>query len=98
MVVGGYSKIERGETDIRFSKLQQIAKTFEIELSDLIGLNEKNVFNFIGNFNDLTSSKINCTMTTTEYEHELEKANLTIEHLREQIDSLKEMIEILKKD
>lgn len=75
-----------------------LSDSFEIELSDLIGLNEKNVFNLIGNFNDLTSSKINCTMNPTEYEHELEKANLTIEHLREQVESLKEMIEILKKN
>lgn len=49
MTVSGYAKIEQGKTDINFSRLRQIANLFEINLSDLIGLSEKNVFNVRGN-------------------------------------------------
>lgn len=41
-----YAKIERGETNVNFSRLQQIADVMEIELPHLLDLNDKNVFNF----------------------------------------------------
>jgi transcriptional regulator with XRE-family HTH domain len=37
----GYSKIERNETDITFSKLIKIAEILEVEISDIINFNEK---------------------------------------------------------
>jgi transcriptional regulator with XRE-family HTH domain len=46
-----YAKIERGETDVNLSRLQQIAEVMEIELSQLFGLDEKNVFNLSGDNN-----------------------------------------------
>jgi len=46
-----YAKIERGETDVNLSRLQQIAEVMEIELSQLFGLDEKNVFNLAGTHN-----------------------------------------------
>lgn len=41
----GYSKIERGETDVPFSKLTQIAEVLDVKLEDLITFDENNVFN-----------------------------------------------------
>ena len=41
-----YAKIERGETDVNFSRLQQIAEVMGIDLLQLLSLDEKNIFNF----------------------------------------------------
>ena len=38
MTVGGYSKIERNETDIKFSKIKKIAEILEVEISQIINL------------------------------------------------------------
>lgn len=43
-----YGSIERGETDIKLSRLEQIAEKFDMSLPQLVGLDEKNIFNLIG--------------------------------------------------
>ncbi len=86
-----YAKIERGETDVNFSRLQQIANVMEIELPDLLGLNEKNVFNFTCDNNN--SWQLNSSSTEQiELKHELEKANLIIEQQKKEIDYLKQQL------
>ncbi len=46
----GYSKIERNETDISISKIQEIAKVLNITFEDILGFDEKlNFFNNITN-------------------------------------------------
>jgi len=108
-----YAKIERGETDPHYSRLQQIAEVMGIELSQLFGLDEKNVFNLTG---DQTNEHITQCQTCenwqvnspstgqTELQHELEKAHLMIEQrdkenelLRQQVSDLREIIGLLKK-
>jgi transcriptional regulator with XRE-family HTH domain len=37
----GYGKIERGETDIQWSRLEQIAEVLGITVKELLNLNEK---------------------------------------------------------
>ena len=37
MSVNGYGDIERGETDVNLSRLEQLANLFEIKLSELFG-------------------------------------------------------------
>jgi len=87
-----YSKIERGETDVNFSRLQQIADVMEIELPHLLGLNEKNIFNFTGDNNtqfhhwQINSSSIEQT----------EKYNLIIEQQKKEIDYLKQQVSDLR--
>jgi transcriptional regulator with XRE-family HTH domain len=49
MSVSGYGSIERGEVDVSLSRLEDIAKTFETDLSELFNSNEK-IF-FVGNNN-----------------------------------------------
>ncbi|MEN9460469.1 MAG: hypothetical protein RIS84_489 [Pseudomonadota bacterium] len=97
MVVGGYSKIERGETDVNLSRLQQIAGIFGIELSHLIGLSEKNVFNVIENCNNHILSNISVSVPESELKTQLEKAQLIIEQQTKEIFYLKEIIELMKK-
>jgi len=87
-----YAKIERGETDVNFSRLQQIANVMEIELPHLLGLNEKNVFNITYD-NHNNSWQINSSSTEQiELKHELEKANLIIEQQKKEIDYLKQQL------
>jgi transcriptional regulator with XRE-family HTH domain len=41
----GYSKIERGEGEVAFSKIEQIAKILNIRIKELIEFDEKYIFN-----------------------------------------------------
>ena len=41
MSINGYGSIERGETNVNLSRLEQIAQLFGMELSELVALNEK---------------------------------------------------------
>ena len=43
--VSGYGKIERDETDITLSRLQQIAKVLETKIESILDFDSKNVFN-----------------------------------------------------
>jgi transcriptional regulator with XRE-family HTH domain len=106
MTLNGYAKIEQGKVDINLSRLKQIAESFGVQLEKLVGLNDKNVFNFIENFQnfDFHEQSIQNTTDQTKCQHELEKANLIIEqnHLMiEQKDKenayLKDIIELVKK-
>jgi transcriptional regulator with XRE-family HTH domain len=49
MSVNGYSKIEREETDVSLSRLEQIAKVLETDLTSILNFDSKNVFNFSNN-------------------------------------------------
>ncbi len=85
-----YAKIERGETDVNFSRLQQIAQVMEIGLSQLFGLDEKNV---ISGDNNTQCQNVNSPSTELiECKHELEKANLIIEQQQKEIDYLKQQV------
>ncbi|MCT4583123.1 MAG: helix-turn-helix domain-containing protein [Flavobacteriales bacterium] len=43
--VSGYGKIERDETDITLSRLQQIANVLETQIDSILDFESKNVFN-----------------------------------------------------
>ncbi len=83
-----------------------------MKLEQLVGLNDKNVFNFIENFhnaaficlNDSNHQALHNAIDQTTCQHELEKANLIIEQknlILEQKDKeiayLKDIIELVKK-
>jgi transcriptional regulator with XRE-family HTH domain len=46
ITVSGYSKIERGETDIQLSRLYKIAEILNVELYQLLNFKLSTVFNF----------------------------------------------------
>lgn len=43
--ISGYSKIERGETQITLDRLELISKILEVKVIDLLQFDEKNIFN-----------------------------------------------------
>ncbi len=97
MTINGYAKIEQGKVDVNLSRLKQISEALGIELEQLVGLNETNVFNFIENFHSfILHSQQSNNNTNEQYQHELEKANLIITQRDKEIDYLKEIIELMK--
>jgi len=105
LATSSYAKIERGQSDVTFSKLQQIAEVFEIELSDLFKLNEKNVFNIIGNTDTQAISHINIyTCDAAKFQHENEKLKFIVEQkdkeinlLQQHLNELREVISLFKR-
>jgi transcriptional regulator with XRE-family HTH domain len=105
-----YAKIERCETNVSHNRLKQIAEVGDIDLEQLFGLDVTSIFNLNENPNNNNNSHhtqcdiINLHSTDqTEFQHELEKAQLMIEQrdkeielLRQQMSDLREMNQLLK--
>jgi len=104
MSVNGYAKIERGETDLSLSRLEQIAKVFGIELVELFSFGEKNVFyiagdntlNNICNFGNNVHSTV--SLDEEKLKSQVEKLCLIVQQQSKEIDYLKEIIGLLKKN
>ena len=86
MSVNGYGSIERGETNVNLSRLEQIAKLFGMELSELVALNEKSVFYMSGSNSTGQINQEHCVINSHAPEDqlfytqkELEKLQLIIE-------------------
>ena len=101
MSQNGYGSIERGETDVNLSRLEQIAGLFEINLSELLGLDEKAVFNqkftknkHIQNYNAAGSH----SLEYLQLKSELEKQQLLNGTKDREIELLKEVIRLMKKE
>jgi transcriptional regulator with XRE-family HTH domain len=110
MSVNGYGAIERGETNVNLSRLEQIACIFGIELAELVGLDE-NIFYMSGaHASGQQNHQENCVInmldkdgTTRELQHQVEKLTLQLESLNKEIlardaeiINLKEIISLLK--
>ena len=102
--VNGYGEIERGNSDIKLSRLEQIAGLLGVELVDLLGTTERNVFN--QSYNNSTGDQNNHNYTENgqaELQMEIERQSLMIQlkdkeiELRdERIRHLEEVNELLK--
>jgi len=93
MSVNGYGDIERGDTDIKLSKLQKIADLLDMKLSELIGLNEKGILNLAY---EQTNSHWSISSNSDESQRlklELEKSQFLNEHKDKEIAMLKHEIE-----
>lgn len=77
MSVTGYAKIEQGKTDAHFSKLEQIAEIFDMDIVELLTFGEKNVICLIGD-NSVNISQI--MGFSKELAFEIQKQQLIIEH------------------
>ncbi|SFE50120.1 helix-turn-helix domain-containing protein [Thermoflexibacter ruber] len=86
MSTNGYGKIEREETDISYSRMQQIAEVLEVSISEIINFDDKMVFS--NKFNHETS-------LIKDYERAFYEQE--IQHLKQENHYLKEIIEIFKK-
>ena len=90
MSLTGYGKIERDETDIPFSRLHQIAEVLGVSVEDVVGFDEKNVFNLTHNkFKDFI---VNNNVSPKERE----LYDKTIKTLEDKIALLENINELLK--
>ncbi len=48
MCLNAYGNLERGDSELTISRLEQVAQVFEMSVPDLFGFDEKNVFNANG--------------------------------------------------
>jgi transcriptional regulator with XRE-family HTH domain len=101
--VNGYAKIERGETNLKIEKLNHISSVLGIELQQLLGMSEKNIFNIIDNSPPQGNQSCNVYLTESQCAHELEKSHLLLQerdkeinHLKQEIEYLKELVSLLK--
>lgn len=111
MSSNGYGNIERGDTDVNLSRLEEIAAIFNLSLSQLFSDDEdaKNVFYLSGTNNSGTLNNYSCcrcyfaNAATAECNYlqlkfELEKQKSIDEQKEKEITLLKEMNRLLKKD
>ncbi len=96
MSLHGYANIERGETDIQLSRIEQLAELFGVELKELMNLDGKNILNNIAESQNHFNNYINSS--NKNLEHELEKSQLIIEQQAKEITYLKEIIGLMKKN
>lgn len=110
MSTNGYAKIERGESALTIERLQQIAQKFDITLVDLLLLGDKNLFVF-GDKSSNPLNHRNKKVKHIEYsqknyysdsqemqqlQHELEKAQLNLQHKDDVIARLEQENQLLK--
>ena len=102
--VNGYSNIERGETDLQISRIEEIAKTLQVDLLELLSFGEKNFYYLsVSGTNNGGFGQYN--LANDPYcKFQLEKSQLIIaqketeiEYLKHQITDLRAMIDLLKK-
>ncbi len=80
MSIAGFGKIERDETDLPYSRLEQIASTFNMKTEDLVSFDEQVVFNIMHN-----QTGINHFYNNGVSEKERELYEQTINLLKEKI-------------
>jgi len=80
MTSSGYAKIEQGRTDNHFSKLEQIAEIFDMDVVEFLAFGEKNVFFLMGD-NSIGNSSISMSVigSSKELAFEIQKQQLIIE-------------------
>jgi len=87
---GAYSKIETGETDVPYTRLEQIAKILGIRPEDIIAFNEHMVFNVMHNQtgNGLVIHNQISQSEKKLYEDIIEGLKKEVEHLKSVLDKL----------
>ncbi len=86
----GYSKLESGEVDVPFNRLEQIAKILGIRPEDIITFNEHMVFNVMHNTTG-NGLVIHNQVSQTEkslYEGQIETLKKEVEHLKSVLEKL----------
>ena len=85
-----YSKIEMGETEITYARLEKIAAVFEMKLEDIITFSDNALLNFSNNpGNGNLYANVNYSLNEVlikSYEHQ-------IQSLKEEVSFLKMMLQ-----
>ena len=93
MSLSGYSKIERGETELSLGKLNKIALVLGVDPAQILSFDASQVFNISNNEN------VNAGMKTQNvYNCEGEVLNKYTKLLEEEIVRLKEQVSVLKEE
>ena len=102
MSVTTYGDIERGDKDLKLSRLQDIANILEIKPSELLDLNDKAILNI--NLNKKFKGGNNVSVYFS-YDAEIEKLQLQLElkdkeiaMQQREIEHLNEIITLMKKN
>lgn len=98
MSVNGYAKIERGETDVQFSRLQEISELMEISLLELLNVNSNinitSCWSYHGQFNNIQNHEhADIRLLQQEIDH-LKKL---LEQKDREIGCLRELVEMYRK-
>jgi transcriptional regulator with XRE-family HTH domain len=96
MSVQGYGNIERGDTDLSFSRLELISKELGVLPEQIVGFGEKN--NFVNSHNNhILGNNANCQIyTDKDLTHALEKSQQEVTFLKEKISLLEATITDLR--
>ena len=85
-----YSKMELGESEVTYGKLEKISEVLEMKPEEVISFNESMVFNVMHNQNGgNVFGDINNTVSDTERQLYQDQINL----LKEEVSYLKKMLE-----
>jgi len=86
MTPGGYGKIERDETDVPFSRLEQISQALGVKTEDLVAFEENSSINMVNYSNNTIETQNFYQGKVTDPERDLYKK--TIKLLEDKIAGL----------
>lgn len=91
MSQAGYGKIERDETDISLSRLQQVASVLKVGLNELIGFDEKLIF--YGAMHNHATANGGVFLGKENFDSERKLYEGQIKQLEEQVTYLKGLLD-----
>jgi transcriptional regulator with XRE-family HTH domain len=96
--VNAYSKIECGDTDVSWSRLEQIAKIFEIPISELVSFGEKPFYYFNNHNHGRNKGSYIVSLNTdgNEWLVELERYKIQSESQKKELQHLQKIITLLE--
>ncbi len=102
MSVNGYSNIERGETDLQISRIEEIAKMLQVDTLELLSFGEKNFYYLSGITNNVGgqynfTADIHCKFQLEKCQLIIEQKEREIEYLTQQVNDLRIMLGLVKK-
>lgn len=108
MTTKGYAKIERGETHSNLPRVEQIANVFDMDICELLAYGEEGKIYISHTANNLTHSYVSLGNGNEEVEkfklmlaHKddlLSYKEEIIENQRRELEALRELVEVLKKN
>lgn len=93
MSKSSYSKLERGESKLHITRLEQIAKIFNIDVMELMNMGNAGVLSLFSG--EHSSQSIYYGSETLQAE--IKKQNLIIEHQKEMLKQKDKEIELLRR-
>lgn len=94
----GYGNIERGDTDVSWSRIELISKELNVSTGELIGLGE--TYKFINSNNNAIGNNSNCQVYHSEeaLAHKAELLQQEVDALKRERDLQNKLIAALQKE